>query len=124
METSPAVEARIREATDELAEFYPRIIGCRVVAEILHHHRETGQRFHIRVHLTVPGSEINVSNEPSLHPGMGDIDLEERTKQHEVSAPHKDIYVAIRDVFEAARRQLQDLARQQRGQVKHHEARR
>ena len=34
---------------------------------------------------------------------------------------HQDIYVAIRDSFNAARRQLQDLARKRQGNVKTHE---
>jgi len=34
---------------------------------------------------------------------------------------HEDPYVAVRDAFDAARRQLQDFARKQRGKVKSHE---
>ncbi len=35
--------------------------------------------------------------------------------------PREDIKVAIRDSFSAARRKLEDFARKQRGDVKHHE---
>ena len=34
---------------------------------------------------------------------------------------HEDVYVAIRDAFDAVRRKLQDYARKQRGDVKSHE---
>jgi ribosome-associated translation inhibitor RaiA len=122
MDRSPAVEERIREEVDKLGEFYSRIMGCRVMSEMPHRHRESGKRFHVRVYLTVPDREIVASNEPSLHSSMQSFDVEERGKQQETAAVHKDIYVAIRDAFKAARRQLQDYAREQRGQVKHHEA--
>ena len=122
MESSAAVESRVREEVDKLGEFYEHIIGSRVMVEIPHRHREVGKRFHVRVYLTVPGGEIVASNEPSLHASRQDLDTEVRQKDKETAAPHKDAYVAIRDAFKAARRQLQDFAREQRGEVKYHEA--
>ena len=35
--------------------------------------------------------------------------------------PNTDLYIAIRDAFHDARRKLDDFARRQRGDVKHHE---
>jgi ribosome-associated translation inhibitor RaiA len=35
---------------------------------------------------------------------------------------HEDVYVAIRDAFDAMSRQLEDFARKQRGEVKTHTA--
>src|SRR5574341_1329109 len=122
MEPSPAVEARIREEAAKLDEFHDQIMGCRVMIEIPHHHRRRGYRFHIRIDLTMPGGEIVVNHEPTLHGSLQRLEDEERTKAQEASAPHKDIFVAIRDVFKAARRQLQDFVRRQSGAVKHHEA--
>jgi hypothetical protein len=49
-------------------------------------------------------------------------DEQEWEKHLEAKPQHKDIDVAIRDAFKAARRQLQDYARRQRGQVKVHKA--
>lgn len=121
MESSEAVESRIREEVDKLAEFYERIIGCRVMVEIPHRHRELGKRFRVRVYLTVPGGEVVANNEPSLHAKRQDLDSEVRQKDEEIAAPHKDVYVAIRDSFKVARRQLQDFAREKRGEVKIHE---
>lgn len=115
------VEARIREEAAKLEEFYSGIMSCRVMIEIPHQHRQRGYRFHIRVNLTVPGGKIVVDHEPTLHRTIQSMEKEERTKGQEVSAPHKDVYVAIRDAFNAARRRLQDFAGKQSGAVKHHE---
>jgi hypothetical protein len=56
MDSSPAVEARVREEAEKLSEFYDSIMGRRVMVEIPHQHRQQGKRFHIRSDLTVPGS--------------------------------------------------------------------
>ncbi|MGH9854357.1 MAG: cold shock domain-containing protein, partial [Blastocatellia bacterium] len=93
---------------------------CRVMVEMPHQHRQRGKRFHIRIDLTLPGGEIVVKHEPSLHGSIQQIETEKRRKGQEIAAPHKDIYVAIRDAFKATRRQLQDYARKQGGAVKHH----
>jgi cold shock CspA family protein len=118
MEPSAAVEARIREEAAKLETFYERLMSCRVVVEIPHHHHQRGNLYHIRVDLGVPGGEIVVKHEPSLHSTIQQIDEEKGAKELEAQVPHKDIYVAIRDVFKAARRQLQDYARRQRAEVK------
>ena len=70
MDSSPAVEARVREEAEKLSEFYDGIMGCRVMVEIPHQHRQQGKRFHIRIDLTVPGGEIVVNHEPSLRGSM------------------------------------------------------
>ena len=121
MEPSPAVETKIHEEAAKLDEFYDRITSCRVMVEIPHQHQHRGYRFHIRVDLTVPGGEIVVNHEPTLH---GDVQKMEGelSKGVELSAPHKDIYVAIRDAFKTARRQLQEYIHRQNGSVKHHDA--
>jgi cold shock CspA family protein/ribosome-associated translation inhibitor RaiA len=121
MDSSPAVEARVREEAEKLSEFYDSIMGCRVMVEIPHQHRQQGKRFHIRIDLTVPGCEIVVKHEPSLRGSIQRIETQKRKKEQEVAAPHKDIYVAIHNAFKAARRRLQDYARKQSGAVKQHE---
>jgi putative sigma-54 modulation protein len=97
---SEAVESRIREKVSKLEQFYDRIIGCRVTVGV--HHRNTsslhrkGEPFHIRIDLTLPGAELVVRRDPR--------------------DPHvnEDIYVALRDAFEAIERQLRDYAERQR----------
>jgi ribosomal subunit interface protein len=99
---SEAVEAEIRERTAKLDTYYDRIMSCRVVVESPHQRRQQGQIYHIKIDLTVPGAELVIKREPGL------------------DAAHEDLYVAIRDAFNAARRKLQDFARRQRRQVKRH----
>jgi len=100
--SSPAVEARIRERAEKLDRFYDQIMGCRVAVEASHRRHHKGNLYHVRIDLTVPGEELVVSRVPD-------------DKQ-----AHEDIYVAIRDAFDAMRRQLEDYARRRRGQVKRH----
>jgi len=88
----------IREKAAKLDTFCDRIMSCRVVVEAPHRHRHQGLLYNVRIDMTVPGGELVVKREP-----------------------HEDVYVAIRDAFDAARRQLQDYVRRQRGDVKIHE---
>ena len=103
MDRSAALEADVREKAAKLETFYDGIMRCRVVIEAGHKHREKGNLYHVRIDLTVPGAELVVSREPMQHQA------------------HADVYVAVRDAFDAARRQLEDYVGRQRGKVKHHE---
>ena len=103
MEPSDAVEAKIRERAAKLDRFFDHIMGCRVVVESPHRRHHQGKLFHVRVDLTVPGGEFAVTREPAEHHA------------------HEDVFVAIRDAFDAAQRQLEDYARRQRGDLKTHE---
>lgn len=98
LELTEAIESEIRQKAEKLDTLYDRIIRCRVVVESPHRRRHQGKLYNIRIYITLPGSELIV-----------------RRKLHE------DLYVAIRDAFYAARRKLEDFARLQRGDVKHHE---
>jgi len=100
--SSAAVEERIRAEAAALDQCYGRIIRCRVVVEMPHRHHHQGKLFAVCVDLTVPGRELVVGREPA--------------DQH----AHEDVYVAIRDAFEAARRQLENYARRERADTKHH----
>jgi hypothetical protein len=115
------VAARVQEEAEKLDEFYRRITSCRVI-EIPHRHHTLGEQFHVRIELGVPGGEIVVRYEASLHSAVQRGDEEEWEKHLEAHPQHKDIDVVIRDAFKAARRRLQDYARRQRGQVKVHNA--
>lgn len=102
MPSSPAVEAAVREKAEKLELFFDRITSCRVLIEAAHRHRHKGNLYHVRIDITVPGNEIVVKRDPAEH------------------AEHEDIYVAIRDAFDAARRQLQTFSARRRGEVKPH----
>lgn len=103
MPGSDAVEQAIRERAERLDRFCNRIMGCRVVVETRHRHHQ-GNLYHIRIDLTLPGREIVVGREPALH------------------RSYEDVYVAIRDAFDAARRRLEDYMRRHDHRAKVHEA--
>jgi cold shock CspA family protein/ribosome-associated translation inhibitor RaiA len=120
MKPSEAVEARVREEVSKLDTFYQGIMRCRVVVELPHKHHKKGDLYHVRIDMTVPGAELVVKREPSLQAGLRQVDSEKQVKSYEAHAAHKDVFVVIRDAFKEARRQLQDYARQVRGQTKAH----
>lgn len=99
---SPAIEGFVRRWASRLETVYDRVERCQVVIERPHQHHRHGQRYHVRVTLAVPGPDIEVS------------------RDHALDGAHEDLYVAIRDAFRAARRQLEDHARRQRADVKTH----
>lgn len=97
-EHSDALDAAIREHAGKLELFHSNITSCRVTAEEISKHRHQGRQFTVRIDLRVPGKEILV------------------TRDH-----HEDVFVALRDAFDSAKRQLEELVRQHRGNVKVHE---
>jgi ribosome-associated translation inhibitor RaiA/cold shock CspA family protein len=102
MEPSAAVETKIQERAGQLEWFYPHIMSCRVVVEAHHKHHHQGNLYHVRIDLKVPDTEIVASRDPGEHHA------------------HEDVFVAVRDAFDAVRRQLEDYARRHRGEVKSH----
>ena len=98
MEPSPTLEDRIREKAAGLSRYHAHIVGGRVVIERLQKHSRQGDLFTVRLELTVPGGEIAVSRERD-----------------------PDVYVALRDAFDAARRRLEDRERRERGTTKVHD---
>ena len=97
---SPAIEAAVRERASKLERFFDRIISCRVVVEAPHRSKRKGKLYQIRISLTVPGEELAVTAAGPQDPA------------------HEDVYVAIRDAFDAAERRLQDYADRLREPVK------
>lgn len=119
---SEALEQEIRERVAWLEQFYRDIVRCRVTVSLPHRHRRSGQHFHVRIELTVPGGEpIVINRQPSLHGRLKDVESAAHHKGEEIEAEHRYARVAVREAFDAARRRLQDFAREQRGQVKTHE---
>jgi ribosomal subunit interface protein len=97
MGTSEALETHIRDKVNKLEEFFNHIMSCRVVVEMPHKHHQQGKQFNVRIDIGVPGSEIVVNRDHA-----------------------EDVYVALRDAFDAAKRQLEDYARKLHGNVKAH----
>jgi ribosomal subunit interface protein len=96
---SDALHKIIRDRAEKLERYYSHIMSCRVVLELEGRHQAHGRQFKVRIDLKVPGSEIVVTHE------------------HD-----EQLEVALRDAFDAAKRKLEDYARTQRGDVKHHSA--
>lgn len=88
MPHSDALDTHIREKAQKLEQIYPGLIGCRVVVEQSSKHHQQGNPFNIRIDLTIPGDEIVVDRKENV-----------------------DAYVALRDAFDAAKRQLEDHGR-------------
>lgn len=128
MPPSAAIEANIKEKAAKLDTFYDRIMSCRVIVEAPHRHHYKGKAYLVRVDLTVPGGELVINRAPKRLDAaklrLPELSGNEVIESHEPSkhAAREDIYVAIRDAFNAAGRKLQDYARRQRGKVKAHEA--
>ena len=93
---SPALEAAILEKATKLDRLCDRILTCRVVVEAPQHRHRRGNLYHLRIEVAVPGRELVVTRAPS--------------QDH----AHEDMYVVIRDAFDAMRRQLEDHVRQER----------
>jgi ribosomal subunit interface protein len=103
LERSEFIEAKVRERAEKLEHFYKEIMSCRVVVEAHHKHQHKGNLYHVRVDVKVPDAELVASRDPAKHQA------------------HEDVYVAIRDAFDAIKRQLEDRNRRRRGKLKVHE---
>lgn len=94
MDPSTALESFAHRWATKLANVYDRIERCEVVIERPHQHQRQGQHVRVRVTVSVPGPDIVVSD-------------------HAPDGAHEDAYVAVRDAFRAARRQLVAHARRE-----------
>jgi ribosomal subunit interface protein len=80
---SPALDEKIREKASRLQSLSDRITSCRVTLERRHRHKRQGREYSVRIDLRVPEREIVVNHD------------------HD-----EDVYVALREAFDAAERQL------------------
>ncbi len=92
---TPDLEAELRRRAERLERHSSRITSCRIAVEMPtgNHHQEGGP-YRVRVDVTVPGSELVASKE------------------------EEELYVAVREAFEAAERQVENWAQRRRGDVK------
>lgn len=97
MPESPAIETIIRKRAEKLQRFHDRISSCRIMVELPQKHKHQGKLFNVKIDITVPGKELVVS--------------------HKVN---EDVYIAIRDAFNAIARQLEEYSRKRHGHVKTH----
>ena len=96
MESSTAVEQKARLQADKLGRYFDRILGCRVIVEADHRHHHKGKLYRVSISLTVPNTELVANRNP------------------DADHAHEDVYVAMRDAFDAVKRQLIEHAEKQR----------
>jgi cold shock CspA family protein/ribosome-associated translation inhibitor RaiA len=105
VDPSDAVAEHVREESSRLERFHPRITGCTVTLEApSRHHRHGGNKYRVRIELSVPGRKIVVGRDPRK------------------SWTHADLYLAVKGAFREAQRQLADHVRRIEGRVKFHAA--
>lgn len=89
---SDAVEQRILDKVAKLERIQGAITNCRVTVETPHHRNRRSRGFYsVSLDLGLPKRRVVVRSATNPKPA------------------HKDVYVAIRDAFDAARRQLGDI---------------
>lgn len=103
-DSSEALEERILEKIRRLERLQNRITSCHVTVERIAARHHQGKIFEVHVHIALPGARVDVTREPGLDHG------------------HEDVYVAVRDAFARAERQLEELIRVHRDDVKTHAA--
>lgn len=105
MESSEAIEEVIRKKVKKLERAFDHITGVRVVVDVPNHSKHKGQTFSVQVDVKIPGKEIAVHKGSSQH------------------GAQEDVYVALRDAFEAVTKQMKTKFSKMRNDVKHHEKR-
>ena len=93
---SQAVEEAVHKRADKLARFTDQIQSLRVTLESPHNNHHKGKVYHVGVEAMIPNHDIVISHD-----------------QHDKHS-HEDIYVAIRDAFNAVERRLKSFYDKQR----------
>ncbi len=102
VQESKPLTTLIRTKFLKLYRFYRQMDGCRVTIEQPNHSQQTGEHYHVRLEVSVPGQELVVDRAPAANAAV------------------EDAYVAVRDAFRTMRRQLEDYVHVRRGYVKTH----
>jgi ribosomal subunit interface protein len=103
MEPSDAIKDKVAERMASLERLTDRITHLRVIVEAPHRNHHKGKIYHIKINIGLSGQpDLMVSHEPAA------------------DHAHEDVYVAIRDAFDAARRQLRDIGDVRHGKIKTH----
>jgi cold shock CspA family protein len=121
MDSAPELEEAVRRESSGLNRFFNRIVSCRVVIEGPSR-QEYGGLYNIRIDLGVPGEELVVEHNPTLHTDLQELEAMRETKQFEPNRERRDVHRAIHEAFREMRRQLRDYARRMRGETKQQHA--
>jgi len=97
IENTASIDSRIRKKAEKLSQYYDRIEYCNVVVDMPKKHPHQGKLYNVRVETGVPGKRLMANH----HQG-------------------ENLYTEIRDAFAAIKRQLDEYANVQRGDIKTH----
>jgi ribosome-associated translation inhibitor RaiA/cold shock CspA family protein len=97
LDASEALESAALARAEKLEQFCSQLTACRVRIEQVSKHKQQGCEFAVHVDVTLPGHELNVGHQR-----------------------HEDAYVALRDAFNAMRRQVEEAVQRMRGEEKLH----
>lgn len=101
IDQSDALTESVNKRVEKLRRYNGDIIGGRVVLDSPHNNHHKGKVYSVTLELHTPNKEVVVTQE-----------------QHDNHA-HEDLYVAIRDAFNAAERQLKSVDKKHRKQAMH-----
>ncbi len=104
-EPSDAIRMEIEKHAKRLEKFHDRITSCKVAIIAPQTRHRKGELFKIDIRIAMPEHKDVIIN-----------------KTHGDVREHEHVTVAIKDAFGAAQRQIEDAAREMRGQVKAHES--
>lgn len=101
IEHSQAVEEAVHKRLEKLARYSEEIQSLKVILEAPHNNHHKGRVYHVGVEALIPNHDIVVAHD------------------HHDKHAHEDIYVAIRDAFNAVERRLKAVYDKQRTQNRH-----
>ena len=95
---SDAIEARIREKAQKLDRYKELVTDVHVVVDSPHNHHHKGRIYTVSLEVHVAGHEVHINRDSGKNHG------------------HEDVYVAMRDAFEAGVRQVDEHVTKHRAQ--------
>jgi len=98
LELTDAIRSDIEKHAAKLEQYSSDITGGKITVEVPHRHQHMGKLFNVKLDIKVPGKEIVVKKEQN-----------------------RDLYLAVRDAFFAAYRQLETWNRKRKRDIKYHE---
>ncbi|MEI7950970.1 MAG: ribosome-associated translation inhibitor RaiA [Gammaproteobacteria bacterium] len=98
IEYSGAVEEAVQKRLEKLERYSDKIQSLKVILEAPHNNHHKGRVYHVGVEALMPNHDIVVAHD------------------HHDNHAHEDIYVAIRDAFNAVERRLKTVTGKDRPQ--------
>ena len=106
IEQSTSISDAVNKRISKLQRFCDRILAGRVVLDSPHNNHHKGKVYSVGLEIHIPSKEVRVN--------------QEQNDNH----AHEDLYVAIRDAFDAAERQLKAIHKKHRTERNHHSSER